>query len=337
MDNLSLIEEVDQAVEALLAHPGVALSPADAEVASLVSVAAELRNLPREEFRAELKKDLERRISMTMQAQIAETKPGSTPAKPHSEESPTVIPYLTVANVHEEIAFIRKVFAGEGQIYGLGSAGGFHSEFKIGEAMLMIGGGGEGSTWKGTPSPASLHIYVEDVDAVYERAAQAGATALHPPMDQEYGERSAAFVDPGGNHWYPATAKGAHYILEGAQSLMPYLHPRGAERQIEFLRQAFGAEEMFRHASPEGVIYHAKVKIGNSIVEMGEAHDQWQPMPGTFMLYVDDVDASYAQAMSTSGAVSMSEPADKPYGDRVAIVKDPFDNTWYLAKHIAGV
>jgi PhnB protein len=329
MDNLSLIEEVDQAVEALLAHPEVALAPADADVASLLSVAAELCNLPREEFRTELKKDLERRITMTTQAQTAATEPDSTPAA-----FQTVIPYLTVANVHEEIAFIREVFGGEGQIYGLGSAGGFHSEFKIGGAMLMIGGGGEGSTWKGTPSLASLHIYVEDVDAVYERAVQAGATALHQPMDQEYGERSAGFMDPSGNHWYPAKAKGEHYILEGAQSLMPYLHPRGAERQIEFLQQAFGAEEMFRHASPEGIIYHAKVKVGNSIVEMGEAHDQWQPMPGTFMVYVDDVDASYAQAMRANGAVSMSGPADKPYGDRVAVVKDPFDNTWYLAKHI---
>jgi PhnB protein len=243
----------------------------------------------------------------------------------------TVTPYLVVANVHQETAFIEQVFGGEGQIYGLGSAGGFHSEYMIGDSMLMIGGGGEGSTWQGDPVPATLHIYVEDVDAVYERAAQAGATALHPPQGQVYGERSAAFRDVGGNQWYPATHKGPQRIPEGLHNLMPYLQPRGAAKQIIFLKAAFGAEEVVRGETPDGVIYHAKVRIGNAIVEMGEAHDQWQPMPMHFMLYVDDVEAWYARAMRAEGAVSVSAPANQPYGDRVGTMKDPFDNTWYLA------
>ena len=108
----------------------------------------------------------------------------------------------------------------------------------------------------------------------------------------------------------------------------------GAAKQIEFLEQAFGAEEQFRHASAEGMIYHAKVRVGNSIVEMGEAHGQWQPVPAMFMMYVDDVDAWYARALRAEGAVSESKPADQPYGDRVGAVKDPFDNIWYIATHI---
>ena len=195
----------------------------------------------------------------------------------------------------------------------------------------MIGGGGAGSTWKGPPMPASLHLYVEDVDALYERALQAGATSLMGPADQEYGERSAAFLDPGGNHWYPATAVGAHYILEGAQNLMPYLHQRGALKQIDFLKIAFGAEEIMRHESPDGIIYHAKIKIVDSIVEMGEAHDPWLPMPMHFMLYVDDADAWYARAMQTEGAISMGAPANQGYGGRTGSVKDPFDNVWYIS------
>jgi len=115
---------------------------------------------------------------------------------------------------------------------------------------------------------------------------------------------------------------------------MAYLHLRGAAKQMDFLKEAFGAEEIVRGESPDGVIYHAQVRIGNSIVEIGEAHDQWQPMPGHFMLYVDDVDAWYARAMRAEGAVSLGEPADQPYGDRVCTVKDQFENTWYLATHI---
>jgi PhnB protein len=249
----------------------------------------------------------------------------------------TVTPYLTVANVHEEIDFLRRVFGAEGQVYGLGSAGGFHSEYKIGDSMLMIGGGGEGSSWRGTPAPAALHIYVADVDAVYQRALEAGATSLHPPQDQPYGERSAAIRDVGGNEWYPATYKGAHYMPEGVQNLMAYLHPRGAAKQMDFLKQAFGAEEVGRGESPDGIIYHAQVRIGNSIVEMGEAHDQWQPMPMHFMLYVDDVDAWYARAIRAEGVVSVSQPADQSYGDRTGAVKDPFDNVWYLSSHIREI
>ncbi len=115
---------------------------------------------------------------------------------------------------------------------------------------------------------------------------------------------------------------------------MAYLHPRGAARQIDFLKEAFGAEEIIRGESPDGFIYHAQVRIGNSIVEMGEAHDQWQPMPMHFMLYVDEVDAWYARAIKAEGAVSVDEPADRPYGARTASITDPFGNTWYIATQI---
>ena len=197
--------------------------------------------------------------------------------------------------------------------------------------MLMIGGGGKGSAWKGTPLPTALHLYVADVDAAYERAMEAGAVSLMPPTDHDYGERSAGIEDPGGNHWYVATSSGPHYIAEGVHNLMPYFHPHGAAKMIDFLKRAFGAEEINVYKSPDGVVHHAKIRIGDSIVEMGEAHGRWQPMPSMLMLYVDDVDAWYARAMKAEGAVSVSEPAKQPYAGRGAAVKDPFGNTWHMA------
>ncbi len=246
----------------------------------------------------------------------------------------TVTPYLTVADVHEEIEFVTKVFGAEGRIYGLGSAGGYHSEYRIGDSMVMIGGGGKGASWKGTPAPAALHLYVEDVDAFYERALAAGATSLYPPTDHEYGERGASVEDTGGNHWYLATATGAGYVPEGATNLMSFLHPKGAPQMIEFLKQAFAAEATAVHQSPDGVVLHATVRIGTSVIEMGEAHGPWQPMPMTFMLYVDDVDAWYERAMLAEGMISMSKPGDQAYGDRVGAVKDPFGNVWYIGTHL---
>jgi uncharacterized glyoxalase superfamily protein PhnB len=331
MSEVVLTEQLDQAIEAMLAVPDAPLRVADSRIADLVRIGADLRDLPREGFKARLKDELGKKTSMR------------TATKQSADESVhskvrggfrTVTPYLTVANVHAEIEFLTKAFGAEGKIYGLGSAGGFHSEYKIGDSMLMIGGGGKGSSWKGSTTPAALHLYVEDVDAVYERAMQAGATSLMAPTDQDYGERGAAITDPGGDHWYIATSTGPHYIPEGVPNLMPFFNPRGALKMIDFLKQAFAAEEVAVYQSPDGIVQHAKIKIGNSIVEMGEAHGQWQPMAMTFMLYVEDCDAWYARALKAEGAVSMGEPADQPYGDRVGAVKDPFDNVWYIGTHI---
>jgi PhnB protein len=100
-----------------------------------------------------------------------------------------------------------------------------------------------------------------------------------------------------------------------------------------YLTEAFGAEERDRHESPDGVIRHATVRLGDSAIEMGEAHGQWQPMPAAIYVYVDDVDALYQRALR-AGAVSVEPPRDQPYGDRMAHVEDPHGNVWYLAQPI---
>lgn len=332
MSEVELTERLDQAIEAMLRSPQSASSIDQGEITELLTVAAGLRDLPRAEFKDRLRADLESEASMTAESIESVIKPAASKIR---EGFRTVTPYVVVSDVHEEIDFIKKVFAAEGKVYGLGSQGGFHSEFRIGDSMLMIGGGGKGSQWKGTPAPAVFHLYVENVDGVYQQAMQAGAVSLMPPADMEYGERSAGIADFGGNHWYIATATGSDYIPEGVPNLMPYFHPVGAARMIEFMKGALGAEEVAVHKSPDGVVQHAKIRIGNSILEMGEAHGPWQPRPMHFMLYVDDADRWYERAMKAEGAISIGEPSDQPYGARVGTIKDPFDNVWYLATEIS--
>jgi len=332
MSEVFLTEELDQAIDVLLrdpeSRPASGESRDQSQLEELLRIATDLRTLPREEFKASLRSDLAKEIT-AMATTATESR-----VKPAREGVHTLIPYLTVMDVPGTVEFVKNAFGAEGQIHGLGSAGGFHAEFQIGGSKLMIGGGGEGSTWKGPATPGTLHLYVEDVDEVYERALRAGATSLMAPTDQEYQDRDSAIQDVGGNQWYIATHKGASYLPEGVNNLMPYLHPKGAPRMIEFLIQAFGAEEIGVHQSPDGIVQHAAVRIGNSVLEMGEAHADWQPRPMHFMVYVDDVDAWYARAIQAPGAISMSEPANQPYGDRVGTIKDPFDNVWYLASHI---
>ena len=260
-----------------------------------------------------------------------QSKPSAIPKGYH-----TITPYIVVQDAPALIDFARQVFGAEETFRAIGGAGGIHAEVRIGESMLMVGGGGPGLSWGGESRNTALHVYVEDTDAVYERALQAGAVSAGEPKDQPYGERGAGVKDQSGNYWYIATWKGEGHVQPGLRTVTPYLHPLRAAPFIEFLKRGLGAEEVARYASPDGVIHHAQIRIGDSVLEMGEAHGPYQPMPSMFYLYVSDADAMYARALS-AGATSVYAPADQPYGDRMGAVKDTFGNQWCFATHLKDV
>ncbi len=177
---------------------------------------------------------------------------------------------------------------------------------------------------------------MEDTDAVFKKALAAGATSIDEPRDQEYGERSATVKDAAGNFWYIATHKGESYVPKGLHNVNVYLHPLRAEPLIGFLKRAFGAQELAKYASPDGVVHHAQIRIGDSVVEMGEAHGQ--------------VRADAGDVLSVCAGLRCGLPADAgggrevdPGTDRPALrrpqagVKDAFGNTWYIATHIKDV
>jgi PhnB protein len=247
-----------------------------------------------------------------------------------------VSPYLVAEDGPALLDFASKAFGAEELFRTATPRGGVHGEIRIGDSMLMIGGGVPGQKFSGSLHPNALHVYVENTDAAFKQALAAGATAIDAPRDQDYGERSATVKDAAGNVWYIATHKGENYIPEGLHNVNVYLHPRRAEPLIAFLKRAFGAQELAKYASPDGVVHHAQIRIGDSVVEMGEAHDKYELMPAMFYLYVPNVDAVYRQTVA-AGATSFQEPTDQPYGDRQAGVRDAFGNTWYIATHIKDV
>jgi uncharacterized glyoxalase superfamily protein PhnB len=211
-----------------------------------------------------------------------------------------------------------------------------HGEVRIGDTMLMMGGGVQGKKFPGSLQPGALHVYVEDADATVKKAVAAGATLVDEPRDQDYGERSGTVKDTAGNIWYIATHKGESYKPQGLFNVNPYLHPQRAEPLIAFLKRAFGAQEVAKYASPDGVVNHAAIRMGDSVVEMGEAQGKYETMPAMFYVYVPNVDDVYKQAVA-AGATSFQEPADQFYGDRTAAVRDNFGNKWYIATHIKDV
>ena len=122
---------------------------------------------------------------------------------------------------------------------------------------------------------------------------------------------------------------------EGYQTVTPYLAVKDAAGLIDFLKQAFGAEETLRMPRADGGVAHAEVKIGDSMVMLGEPTES-EVMPATMHLYVEDADSVYRRALQ-AGATSLREPENMFYGDRSAGVKDRFGNQWWIATHVEDV
>src|SRR4051812_31185480 len=121
MSERELIEQLDHAIDAMLHTPPQKLSGLDSSVLELIAVAADLPNLPRADFKARLKNELEEEVAMLTAAKQA-TK-NVNPVRPGFR---TITPYLVVPDVHAEVQFLKETFGAEGQVYGLGSQGGFH-------------------------------------------------------------------------------------------------------------------------------------------------------------------------------------------------------------------
>ena len=122
-------------------------------------------------------------------------------AKPIPDGFHAVTPYLLVQDAAKLIAFLEQAFgARETERTSRPDGGVMHAQVQIGDSMVMMG-----EPTDHPAQPASLYLYVQDVDATYARALAAGANAVSPPADQFYGDRSGGITDPAGNTWWIAT------------------------------------------------------------------------------------------------------------------------------------
>jgi PhnB protein len=129
-------------------------------------------------------------------------------------------------------------------------------------------------------------------------------------------------------------------VPDGYHTATPYLIVNGAAQAIEFYKKAFGATELMRMAQPGGKIGHAEIKIGDSPIMLAdEAPDVGARSPQSIggspvsiMLYVEDVDTIFSQAVA-AGAKVKRPVADQFYGDRTGGIEDPFGHLWYIATH----
>ena len=130
--------------------------------------------------------------------------------KPIPEGYPQVTPYLVVDGAEAAIEFYGKVFGATERMRLPGPDGTIgHAELQLGESLIMVADEAPQFGLRGPRAiggtPVTISVYVEDVDGVVGRAAQAGATVLRPVEDQFYGDRSGQFEDPFGHRWSVAT------------------------------------------------------------------------------------------------------------------------------------
>jgi PhnB protein len=132
-------------------------------------------------------------------------------------------------------------------------------------------------------------------------------------------------------------------IPDGYRSVTPYLIIKGAADALDFYQKAFGAEERMRLDS-KGMIMHAEIKIGDSVVMLA---DEFPDMgyvgpqaiggsPVSLMVYVKDVDRVFEQAIA-AGAKEKRPVNNEFYGDRVGTLVDPYGHVWSIATHVEDV
>jgi PhnB protein len=354
------IEQLNKAVETILARTDGKPPKVEAGIEPLVRIAADLSDLPRGSFKGRLKSELVGGKNM------------SSVAEPVAAFHTTASPSLSFKDAAKAIEFYKNAL-GARETFRFEAGGRVaHAEMAIGDSVIMLADewpeGGRFSAETLGSSPVQMVIRVEDVDAFAKRAVSAGLTVKRSIQDQFYGHRDVLLTDPFGYTWSVFTVKeemsveemhrrmkgmttgpeggqlpaqkgkapAVNPIPRGYSTVTPYLVAQDAQAVIDFVKNTFGGEEIFRAVGSAGG-YHCEVRVEDSMLMIGGggAGLSWKgdAVLGAFHVYVRDCDAAYQRALQ-AGAKSLAEPSDQEYGERTASVVDAAGNHWYIATFI---
>jgi uncharacterized glyoxalase superfamily protein PhnB len=134
-----------------------------------------------------------------------------------------------------------------------------------------------------------------------------------------------------------STAGTGRAVPEGYGTVTPWIIVRGADRFLNFLKDAFGAIELARVYNEDGVtIGHAEARIGTSVVITFDAEADWPDTPAFLRLFVEDSEATYERALA-AGAAPVTAVTSLYWGDRVGRVRDPWGNVWWIQEHAEDI
>jgi PhnB protein len=253
----------------------------------------------------------------------AVAEPEKAPVAPIPDGFFTLTPQLVVAEVDPAVDFYVAVLGAQKLLALTGPDGAtVHAEIKIGDSILMIDAENEAQGMKSPftlgGTPATLMMYVDDVDAAFATAIGAGAKESMPVADQFWGDRYGVLIDPAGHRWALAThiedltdeqvqqraeivaqakkskkkpKKGAPppwKAVEGTPASDPTpdeyrtvtisLTTSDANAAIAFYKAAFGAQDKSLMPTPDGKVMHAELTIGSSVLMLA---DEFPEMGGT--------------------------------------------------------
>jgi len=324
------IEQLNKALDAMLARNDGRVSKAPEEIEGLVRIAAELRNLPSASFKARLKSEL------------GGKKPMSTVAEPVAAVHVSATPRLAFRDPAKAIEFYQRALGAKEKFrFQIGNDIP-HAELVIGDSTINIAGewpeGGRFSAETLGHSPVWMSLEVPDVDSFTRHAVAEGMKLVREPKDQFYGHRDATLEDPFGYTWGvfsvteemsveemhrrmkglgegPAAGKGTGVspVPPGFRMVTPYLVAADGPALIDFVKEAFEATEIMRAETPSGGV-HGEVQIGDSIIMVGGGipgkNFPGQLKQNALHVYVKDVDAVTATAVA-AGATLIDEPRDQ--------------------------
>jgi PhnB protein len=125
-------------------------------------------------------------------------------------------------------------------------------------------------------------------------------------------------------------------IPDNYPRVIPYLIIKDVKKMQNFLKEVFDAKIIETMTLPDGSVNHGEVRIGDSVIMMGKASDDYPPKPAMIYVYVENVDVVFKKAISL-GAKSIMEPADMFYGDRNGGFEDEQGMSWWVASHIKDI
>jgi uncharacterized glyoxalase superfamily protein PhnB/catechol 2,3-dioxygenase-like lactoylglutathione lyase family enzyme len=214
-----------------------------------------------------------------------------------------------------------------------------------GELQLYLnapgaGGAGQAVANGQKPEPGGwnrIQIVVDDLKSTVDLLKQQGSR-FKSDIIVGQGGKQALLEDPSGNliELFEPKQRAISPIPEGFHTVTPFLVVNDVAALIGFIERAFDGRIHFKMQSDDGVIRHATVWIGSSLVMLSSGKERYSQIPAMLHLYLDDVDRYYRQAID-AGGMSIRAPQNEFYGDRTAAVEDTFKNQWWIATHIEDV
>ena len=119
-------------------------------------------------------------------------------------------------------------------------------------------------------------------------------------------------------------------IPEGYHTVTPYFTVQNADLLIAFLVEVFSGLVVVQNRDENDKVQHARIRVGDSIIMLNDANEDYSVNISQMHLFVSDVDETFAKALK-AGATLIMEPNVRPHGDRMAGVKDPCENIWWIA------